>query len=89
MIIERIKELLDKELDVHHIEILDDSAKHKNHPQNNGGGHFQLTIISSDFESKGLIQRHRMIYSILGSMIKKEIHALSIQAKTPEEYSNF
>ena len=89
MIIERIKELLDKELDIHHIEILDDSAKHRNHSQSNGGGHFQLTIISSDFESKSLIQRHRIIYSILGSMIKKEIHALSIQAKTPEEYSNF
>ena len=88
MIIERIKELLDKELDIHHIEILDDSSKHRNHPQSNGGGHFQLTIISSDFESKSLIQRHRVIYRILGSMIKKEIHALSIHAKTPEEYSN-
>ena len=87
MIIEKIKSLLHEGLDISKLEILDDSDKHKNHPQSNGG-HFKLSVISGDFKSKSLIQRHRMIYSILGSMIKNEIHALSINAKTPEEVSN-
>tara|TARA_Y100001968_G_C19096808_1_gene590548 strand:- start:132 stop:386 length:255 start_codon:yes stop_codon:yes gene_type:complete len=84
MIADQIKALLYESLDISSLEIVDDTSKHKNHPQSNGG-HFTLTIISSDFESKSLIERHRMIYKILESMIKKEIHALSINAKTPSE----
>tara|TARA_B100001250_G_C19649448_1_gene721951 strand:- start:395 stop:649 length:255 start_codon:yes stop_codon:yes gene_type:complete len=84
MLIEQIKMLLYKSLDISHLDIVDDSKKHKNHPQSNGG-HFNLTIISSNFESKSLIERHRMIYKILDCMIKKEIHALSINAKAPNE----
>ena len=88
MIIEKIKALLHEKLNISKLEILDDSNKHRNHPQSNGG-HFKLSIISSDFKSKSLIERHRKIYNILGLMIKNEIHALSINAKTPEENSNF
>ena len=87
MIIDQIKSLLLEKIDISKLDIIDETHKHHNHPQSNGG-HFKLSIISSDFKSKSLIQRHRMIYSILGSMIKNEIHALSINAKTPEETSN-
>ena len=86
MVIDKIKRLLHQSLDISKLNIIDDSHKHQNHPQSNGG-HFNLTIVSDNFRSKSLIERHRIVYKILDSMIKNEIHALSINAKTPEEYS--
>jgi BolA protein len=50
-----------------------------------GGGHFAVTIVSPTFQDKSPVQRHQMIYQALGDMMKKEIHALSIQAFTPDE----
>ena len=46
--------------------------------------HFTATVISSSFESLSLIDRHQMIYAALGDNMKQEIHALSIDARTPE-----
>ena len=70
--------------DVSSIEIIDETHKHNKHPQSNGF-HIKLEIVSKDFESMNLVERHRLIYNILDSMIKKEIHAISINAKTPKE----
>ena len=46
---------------------------------------FFIWFSSNDFEEKSLIERHRMVYAILDEMLKKEIHALSIEARTVEE----
>jgi acid stress-induced BolA-like protein IbaG/YrbA len=50
------------------------------------GQHFQATIVSSAFAGKRLIQRHQMIYAILGDRMREEIHALSMKTLTPEEF---
>ena len=47
--------------------------------------HFEALIISADFAGKRPLQRHQMIYRALGDKMGGEIHALSIQALTPEE----
>ena len=68
------------------IEVIDKSHKHIGHEgAKDGGGHFFLTIVSSNFYEKSTIERHRMIYIALGEMIGRDIHALSIKAYTPEE----
>ena len=68
------------------IKIIDESSKHIGHKgAKDGGGHFLLTIVSSDFYEKSTIERHRMIYDALGEMMGRNIHALSIKAYTPEE----
>jgi BolA protein len=68
------------------IKIIDESSKHIGHEgAKDGGGHFLLTIVSSDFYEKSTIERHRMIYDALGEMMGRNIHALSIKAYTPEE----
>ena len=46
--------------------------------------HFTATVISSSFENLSLIDRHKRIYASLGDNMKQEIHALSIDARTPE-----
>ncbi|MDH3309241.1 MAG: BolA family transcriptional regulator [Gammaproteobacteria bacterium] len=68
------------------IEVRDDSHQHAGHEgAKSGGGHFAVTIVSSHFQGKNLVQRHQMIYQALNDMMKKEVHALSIQALAPNE----
>jgi BolA protein len=43
--------------------------------------------VSTDFEAKSLIQRHRMVYKALSDLLETDIHALSIQAFTPNQFS--
>jgi len=84
MLVEIIKTKLSENLNIDSLEIIDESHKHANHAQSSGG-HFRVRIVSEDFQDKSLIERHRMVYGILGDMLKNEIHALSIDAKAPNE----
>ena len=69
------------------IEVIDESAAHANHAgaKEHGGGHFKLSITSEMFNEKTELERHRMIYAVLGEAVGQEIHALSIKALTPVE----
>lgn len=68
------------------IEIDDDSAKHAGHAgARDGGGHFRLAIVSPRFAGCKTMARHRLVYDALGPLMKREIHALSITAKSPDE----
>ncbi len=70
-----------------HLDIEDDSAAHAGHAgARDGKGHFNITIVSTEFEGKTLMQRHRMVYKALTDLLATDIHALSIQALTPEQY---
>lgn len=68
------------------LELIDASAAHAGHAQAGGAGHYFLTIVSPEFAGKSPIQRHQMVYQSLGELMQSEIHALSIQAYTPDEY---
>lgn len=68
------------------LEIIDESHKHAGHAgARDGGGHFVLNIVSARFSGNNTVARHRMIYSALGELMKREIHALTIQARAPDE----
>jgi acid stress-induced BolA-like protein IbaG/YrbA len=47
--------------------------------------HFDAVVVSPEFAGKRPLQRHQMVYHTLGDLMGGEIHALSIQALTPEE----
>lgn len=73
-------------LDPEKIEILDESTKHAGHEgAKNGGGHYILTIVSPRFSGLSAMARHRLVYAALGEMMRKDIHALSVKAYTPDE----
>lgn len=65
--------------------ITDQSALHAGHAGNQGGGHFQLKIVSSHFSQKSQVLRHRMIYQVLNDLIPQQIHAISIIAISPDD----
>lgn len=46
------------------------------------GRHFDAIIVSDAFEGKRPVQRHQLVYGVLGDRMKEEIHALSIKALT-------
>jgi acid stress-induced BolA-like protein IbaG/YrbA len=47
--------------------------------------HFESRIVSSAFVGKRPLQRHQMVYRALGDLMGGDIHALSIEALTPDE----
>jgi len=49
--------------------------------------HFDAVVICTEFAGKRPLQRHQMVYRTLGDLMGGEIHALSIQALTPDEQS--
>jgi BolA protein len=67
------------------LEIQDDSALHAGHKGNNGGGHFTVKIVSSQFSQKSQIMRHRLVYQLLNDLIPQQIHAISILAISPDD----
>ena len=84
--ITRIRDALMKQLQPTHLNIEDDSHRHKGHAgAADGRGHFNVQIVSLAFDGKAPIARHRLVYAALGDMMTTDIHALSIEARTPKE----
>jgi len=53
-----------------------------------GGDHYQVTVVSSHFEGKGLVQQHQMVYRAVGQAMSTEaIHALAVKTYTPQSWA--
>jgi BolA protein len=69
------------------LDLRDESEQHAGHAgAASGGGHWQLTIVSEAFRGKTAVARHRMVYEALGDLMKRDIHALKIEAFAPEQF---
>jgi BolA protein len=69
------------------MELRDESGQHAGHAGSrpSGGSHWQLTIVSEAFRGQSAVARHRMVYEALGDLMKRDIHALRIEALAPEQ----
>lgn len=69
------------------LELVDESELHRGHAGYREGGstHWRLAIVSARFQGRSTVERHRMIYQALGSLMQHPIHALAISARSPEE----
>lgn len=74
---EHLKTKLLKELEASHVEVVDES--------DGCGGKFSCVIVSKKFEGKPLLQRHRLVNSVLQEELKN-IHAFSQKTFTPEQW---
>ena len=84
--IKMIEKVLEETFSPTEIEVLDESHKHVGHlGARSGKGHFKLTIISKRFEGLPMIQRQRLVYRALASLMETDIHALSMSTLTPSE----
>ncbi|XP_005183767.1 bolA-like protein 2 [Musca domestica] len=72
-----LEEKLAKELDAQYVQAVDES--------DGCGGKFSVVIVSDKFKGLKMLQKHRMVNSVLAEELK-EIHAFSQKSYTPEEW---
>ncbi len=66
------------------LDVIDDSHRHAGHAgARDGRGHFRVALVSAAFEGMGALARHRAVYAALDELMATDIHALSIDARTP------
>jgi BolA protein len=76
----RLREHLEPTL----LELRDDSARHAGHAGAREGGHYELRIASARFAGLSRVARHRLVYDSLADLMQRGIHALAIDARTPD-----
>ena len=82
----KIRERLAEAREPERLQIVDESPLHAGHAgARDGRGHFEVVVVSDAFDGRSRIERHRMVFDALGSMMETDIHALSINAYSPGE----
>jgi BolA protein len=69
------------------LEVINESHHHAGHAHGADESHFRVVVVSEAFSGKGKVARHQMIYRILADELAGPLHALVIEANTPEERS--
>lgn len=72
-----IKNKLTTELNASYVEVIDES--------DGCGAKFSVVVVSDQFEGKPLLQRHRLVNSVLEEELKT-IHAFSQKTLSPEQW---
>lgn len=49
--------------------------------------HFKVVIVSPSFAGQSLVQRHRAVNTALADELREGVHALAIEALTPEQWT--
>lgn len=81
-----IERLLRDALSPTELLVKDQSQLHVGHAgAEEGKGHFEVTIVSDEFDGASRIARHRMVYDALGAFMDSDVHALRINAYSPSE----
>ena len=68
-----------------HLAVMNESHMHSVPP--NSETHFKVVVVSDAFEGKRLVARHQAVNATLADELAGPVHALSIQAHTPEEWT--
>ena len=71
---EQIRQYIEQGLPCEHVEVAGD------------GQHFEAVIVSAEFRGRSKVQQHQLVYGALGDRMREEIHALSMQTLTPEQW---
>lgn len=83
---ERIRARLVAALAPVELVVEDESHRHVGHAgARDGRGHFRVTVVSAAFRDRTALARHRAVYAALGELMQTDIHALAVDARTPEE----
>jgi BolA family transcriptional regulator, general stress-responsive regulator len=81
----RIQAAIERALAPSEVRVEDESALHIGHPGAREGGHFRVRVVSECFRGLTRVARHRLVYQAVGEIMGRGIHALAVDARTPEE----
>lgn len=88
---ERLKDwitaTLSEQLEPAALQVIDESHLHAGHAgaRPEGETHFRLDVVSSAFEGKSRVERHRIVNEALAEAFRRGLHALAVKARTPSE----
>jgi acid stress-induced BolA-like protein IbaG/YrbA len=79
MDVTELQQMIERGLPGAHVEVRDTTG---------GGDHFEALVVSEQFEGKGLVERHQVVYAALGDAMRQAVHALVLKTLTPAQYQN-
>ena len=84
---ERIVARLTAALEPLVLDVIDESDRHAGHAgaREGGGTHYRVRVVSAKFERRSRVERHRLVYDLLGAEFADGLHALALIAKAPGE----
>ncbi len=65
-----------------HLEVIDESSMHSKGAES----HFKVVVVSASFAGLSAVKRHRLVNQAAAEVFASGLHALSIFAKTPDEW---
>lgn len=71
-----IEEAIRQAIECQHVEVRGDD-----------GVHFEALVVSPDFAGISRVRRHQLVYAALGDRMREEVHALSMNTLSPEEWA--
>jgi BolA protein len=84
--VQQIQDRLETAFSPSHLQVKDQSHLHAGHAgARDGMGHFEVTIVADAFAERSRIERHRLVYAALGTMMQTDIHALKVNAFSTAE----
>lgn len=83
-----IKRAVREKLEPVHMELVNDSARHRGHAGDDGSGetHYNLLVVSPAFAGLSRIERQRLVHATLKEALDSGVHALSLRCLTPAEH---
>lgn len=68
-----------------HLEVIDESEKHRGHGGYREGGetHFRVRIASALFTGQSRLAQHRAVMEALDAELKAGVHALAVEVVAP------
>ncbi|XP_062453693.1 bolA-like protein 1 [Rhea pennata] len=67
-----------------YLQVLDESHRHAGPP--GAESHFAVVVVSGRFAGLPPLQRHRLVHGALRAELAGPVHALSVVARTPEQW---
>ena len=83
----KITKILNENFDLHRCYVSDVSESHKGHSGYVIGEetHFEILIISNDFENKNRLERHKMVNNFLKNEFVGSLHSITYKLMTISE----
>ncbi len=79
-----IENKLSAEFSPHYLSVLNES--HQHNVPDGSESHFKVVIVSALFSELRPVQRQQKVYKTLSEELAGEVHALTMQTWTPEEW---
>jgi stress-induced morphogen len=82
---ESIRQCLEAQLSPAFLDVINESGNHS--VPKGSETHFKVVVVSAAFDGKSQLARHRQVYALLDGELKTGMHALTVTARTPTEWS--